>query len=215
MEEYGAKKSYYGEAAASYDAQRFRSRKGRWIDGREKRSITHALSGIPKDVSILDLPCGTGRITEHILNLGYRVSGADVSAEMITLAKERVGGHQLLQGFHRTDAEALDFPDNRFDCITCVRLMGHLPSEVKLRVLREFARVARRYLVVTFYTAGPLRSLKWYLQHGRSMRNSGHWHPVTRSSLKKLFDECGVRPLGRWRVAPVLSDGITFLLRRR
>jgi SAM-dependent methyltransferase len=209
---YPAKTAYSGSTASSYDHERFTSAKGRWIDGREKASITKALAQVPRECTILDLPCGTGRITKHVLSLGYRVTGADVSPDMIALARQLIGDHENLLGYVQVDAERIALPSDSYDCITSVRLMGHLPPALKVAVLREMARVARKYLVVTFYKAGPLRSLKWRLTHHAPIRRAA-WYPLTRSGLRQLFDVCALRPLGHWDVCPMISDGRTCLLR--
>lgn len=167
MTDYPAKNAYYSKVATSFDETRFKSLRGQWIDTREKLSITNALRGIPLDSSILDIPCGTGRITSHLLSLGYRVTGADISCHMIELARQHIGEHPRLEGLRTLDAEQLDLEDNSFDGIAPVRFMGHLPRDVKVRVLKEWARVASKFIVVTFYFAGSLRSLKWWLTTGQ------------------------------------------------
>lgn len=212
MDEYPAKGSYLGPVAHSYDSQRFSTAKGRWIDRREKRSITRGLAAAPTEYSVLDLPCGTGRITEHVLGLGYRVSGADIAPDMIELARQRIGAHPRLEGFHQVDAEHLSFPDRSFDCVTSVRLMGHLPPDAKKRVLREMARVARHFVIVTFYLKSPLRSIKWFLTHGRPLSKHPSWYPITEREVNRLCDDCGLRRAGRFRVAPIVSDGLTLRL---
>lgn len=209
---YPAKSEYHGPTATLYDEQRFSSAKGKWLDQREKRSVARALEHLDPGSTILDLPCGTGRITQHLLMQGFRVAGGDISEEMIALAKRRIGNHDRLLGFHQLDAERMALPDDAYDCITSVRLMGHLPPTARLQILREMARVARKHLAITFYKAGPLRSLKWLLLH-RARMSRANWYPVTRSDLRELFAACALEPIHCWHVCPVISDGITFLLR--
>lgn len=212
MRTYPAKKSYYGSTAARYDEERFTSIKGRWLDRREKHSVTRALQHVERDSTILDLPCGTGRITQHLLTLGYHVAGGDISTDMIAIARKRIGDHDRLLGYHELDAEKIALPTNSYDCLTSVRLMGHLPPTMKITVLREMARVARNYLVVTFYEAGLARSLKWRLTRRSSMSRAS-WYPVRRTALPSLFRECALTPVARRAVYPLLSDGVTYLLR--
>ena len=211
---YSAKGLYHGLVAEQYDQKRFKSIKGRWLDKREKLAVRNALQHVNADCTLLDLPCGTGRITDFLLSLGYRVAGGDVSSEMIALAKERIGHHDRLLGFHELDAEQMSLADNSYDCITSVRLMGHLPAPVRLKVLREMARVAREYLVISFYTRGVVPSVKWLVQHGKPMRRSA-WYPVNRPELDEMFRVCGVERVAQYRVFPVLSDAITCVLRVR
>lgn len=211
-DKYPAKALYRGATAHAYDMERFHSLKGRYLDRKEKHSVTRALAPLDRQCTILDLPCGTGRITKHVLALGFGVAGADVSPDMLAVARREVGAHKGLLGYYELDAEAIALEDNSFDCITSVRLMGHLPPKTRLKVLREMARVARQYLIVTFYQAGPLRSAKWLITR-RSCMRSAPWYPVKARDLNDLFGQCGLTPEGFWRVVPLLSDGITYRLR--
>ena len=43
---------------------------------------------LPKDVHILDVPCGKGRHSKYLNSLGYKVSGADLSRNSIEFARQ-------------------------------------------------------------------------------------------------------------------------------
>ena len=51
------------------------------------------LEGIPEDATAMDVGCGTGRVTEALLALvpRGRVLALDASADMVALARERLG----------------------------------------------------------------------------------------------------------------------------
>jgi trans-aconitate 2-methyltransferase len=55
--------------------------------------VLKRLEGIAADASVLDIGCGTGRVTEALLALvpRGRVLAIDASAEMVALARERLG----------------------------------------------------------------------------------------------------------------------------
>lgn len=43
---------------------------------------------LPEDARILDLPCGRGRHSVYLNELGYNVVGADLSANSIAFARK-------------------------------------------------------------------------------------------------------------------------------
>jgi trans-aconitate 2-methyltransferase len=56
-------------------------------------AVLARLEGIAPDATVLDVGCGTGRVTEALLELvpRGRVLAIDASAEMVALARERLG----------------------------------------------------------------------------------------------------------------------------
>ena len=60
-------------------ARRYQDRKKPGKHRAEMRLIERAFACIPRDHRVLDVPCGYGRVIEHLDSLGYDVSGADLS----------------------------------------------------------------------------------------------------------------------------------------
>lgn len=154
--------------AEHYDGRRFVSLGGRLFDRMEKRAIdaclraAHAQSPIG---SMLDLACGTGRISEFLASHGYQITCGDISNEMLDVAKRRLrsAGRDDVT-FLRLDIYHVDQPDASFDCVSAFRLFQHLTSEERARALREMARVSRRFVLVNaMYTSayyGFVRQLR-------------------------------------------------------
>ena len=189
---YRAKTLYKGDVAKNYDKERFSSWKGKLYDWFEKRSITKAMYYMPKHFKVLDIPCGTGRITEHIKNLGYHVEGADTSEDMLRIGMRRIG-----IPFHKQNILHMEFPDKKYAVITCVRLTGHLPHRTLINALKEMKRVAA-FLVVTFYTPKKKRI--------------GHWYTLTEKEIEMTIEDCGLGILERHYVCKGWSDGITYVM---
>src|SRR4051794_36369592 len=57
-------------------------------------NVLARLDGLAPDASVLDVGCGTGRVTEALLELvpRGRVLALDASAEMVELARQRLAG---------------------------------------------------------------------------------------------------------------------------
>ncbi|MFI6168874.1 class I SAM-dependent methyltransferase [Nocardia sp. NPDC051052] len=79
-----------------------------------------ARTGIPNDIDLLDIGCGTGHLIEAFAQMGHagRLFGLDLVRPSIadTPRKRYAAG----------DAEYLPFPDDTFDAITCVHTLSHI-----------------------------------------------------------------------------------------
>lgn len=91
--------------------------------------IVHAREG----VSVLDLGCGTGKLTARILEAGHPVTAVDFSGQMLQAAAHNAPGATFVQG------ELAQVPDllagQTFDCIIAVYSLHHLPDAEKYALL--------------------------------------------------------------------------------
>ncbi len=213
MHQYRAKAAYQdADAAQAYDSSRFSSLIGRLRDVLEKRAILATLSLIPPPANILDLPCGTGRITEWLLGLGYYAHGADISAQMLGQARKRLAAYHRFTGLTKCDAEALPFADGAFDALTVVRLMGHVPPPCRVQMLKEMKRVCAGPLLVMYYRWNPLtEARRWLLQ--RFERATAPWYPTTVEALAEEATHAGLSIASAHQVAPFLSEAWVLAFR--
>lgn len=141
---------YTGDIAENYEVIRARQRA--WA--REHRLIDRWCRSLPAGTSVLDVPCGTGRLLPIFGRRGIRMLGADVSADMLRQIPPDRLQMPTLRGLTVCDAQALPFGDQTFDYVVSLRLF-HLGIDLDLqkRMLREFLRTARRgvmlHLVMT------------------------------------------------------------------
>ena len=63
---------------------------------------------------ILELAYGTGGLFVHMLKLGYRPAGIDLSPYMARIAGGRLRSRQFALNLNRAKAQALPFPSNHF-----------------------------------------------------------------------------------------------------
>ena len=75
--------------------------------------------------TVLDLACGTGTVSRYFYEKGFDVTGIDLSADMLTVAKNKCPGAELLC------ADMTDFQLNsKADlCICCLDAVNHLVEE--------------------------------------------------------------------------------------
>jgi SAM-dependent methyltransferase len=119
----------YERNAARFDAERLKSLFERvWLD--------RFLELLPDGGAVLDLGCGSGApIADYIRGRGHPVTGLDVSAAMLDLARARCPDGDWRQGDMRT----LDLPE-RFHGVLGWHSLFHLrPAEQRTTL----ARIAR------------------------------------------------------------------------
>jgi SAM-dependent methyltransferase len=90
-----------------------------------------ALAGDVRGKNVLDVGCGPGRHACALLDCGARVTGIDISEEMLGVARERAGGRGH---FFQADFEKVKFPRASFDLITaslCLMYSRELPPVFK------------------------------------------------------------------------------------
>src|SRR5258708_7237906 len=70
--------------------------------------------------SVLELACGTGRVTKHLrkrLLPSAKLIATDLNPDMLTVAKSAIKDTTI--AWATADAQALPFPDNHFDLLVC------------------------------------------------------------------------------------------------
>lgn len=92
--------------------------------------------GLRRGASILDVGCGTGIASEPFAMNGFPVTGIDPSPAMLAAAAQRLPNATFVQG----EAEALPFPNERFDVVISAQAFHFVD---RARALSEAYRVLR------------------------------------------------------------------------
>ncbi|TAJ24439.1 MAG: bifunctional 2-polyprenyl-6-hydroxyphenol methylase/3-demethylubiquinol 3-O-methyltransferase UbiG [Reyranella sp.] len=91
-----------------------------------------ALSGHPLEgLSVLDIGCGGGLLSEPMTRLGARVTGVDASARNIAVASLHAERQGLAIDYRQGTAEALASDGARFDVVMALEIVEHV-SDVDL-----------------------------------------------------------------------------------
>ena len=204
------KLSIYGEreVAADYD-QRWSGAGGRARDLRKQRAILRALGELRGVESVLDVPCGTGRMTAFARGRGLRYVGADLAFAMLEQARGKHGDAR----FVAASLAQLPFADASFDVVLCIRLM-HLVRDGELRsaFLREARRVARKAVIVDYRQN---RALRVWLGTARAAVGLRSRAPgaLAPSVIEREIAAAGLRAarLIPVRRVPYLSDKVVVL----
>jgi ubiquinone/menaquinone biosynthesis C-methylase UbiE len=151
------------------EAQRYSNEFNTRRQQRSKNSLLAALQQVPEGSSVLDLPCGSGRLISLLLAQGYRYRGADVSSHMVEAARakwlelQQVMNVDTAVQFDVEDIMALSYADNEFDAVIANRLFHHYTLRAtRITALKELARVSRGPIIVFFTNTWTLRGLNFH-----------------------------------------------------
>ena len=113
--------------------------------------------------SVLDVGCGDGINAMNLAMLGARVTGIDISAKAIELAKKRaeVNGVSASTTFVCSPLELAEFPDRSFDVIWGDAVLHHLIPDLD-HVMRNLVRWAKPGAIVVF--GEPMNLSPWLRQ---------------------------------------------------
>lgn len=158
-----------------YDAW-YDSLRGRWIGDVEFELLRHYLDTNP-GTSLLDVGCGTGWFTRRLASASLEVTGLDIDADALDVARQR-SDHNI--SYVEGDACRLPFPDQSFDqvvSITALCLVDDWP-----RATAEIVRVTRHRFVLGLLNR---QSLLWFDKGsgGKGAYQGAHWH------TRREFDE--------------------------
>lgn len=129
----------------------------------------HILRECGHGVSVLDVGCGAGFLSNHLALAGFKVTGVDASRASIDVATRhdstRTARYQL------GDALALPFADASFDVVCAMDFLEHV--EEPARAVTEMARVLKPGGVFFFHTfnRNPLawlvviKGVEWFVKN--------------------------------------------------
>ncbi len=173
----------WGRIAQDYDKW-YETPKGVYADDQEKKLFLK-LTEFKKGQTLLDIGCGTGHFSFWFHSLGLKVTGIDLSLEMLKVAKSKLKNKEIK--FFRGNASLLPFSDDSFDLVVLITTLefasnpGQILSEA-FRVCRSriFLGVLNKYSILAFK-----RKLKAYFINKQSVYRKAKFYSLR--GLKKLI----------------------------
>jgi SAM-dependent methyltransferase len=155
---------------------------------------------VRSDTDVLDVGCGSGRITRALATRVRSVAGVDVSIAMLERARAACAGHENVR-FHMAAGTDLGaFPDGSFDLVTAVDVVPYVemlgPAATE-RLLSETARVLKG--------GGSLLAFNWSYRKPLEDQRRDVGDAAARVGFVVI--RSGTRDVDWW-------DGRTFHLRR-
>ena len=79
-------------------------------------------------LTVLDIGCGGGLVSEPVARLGASVTGIDPAAENIEAARRHADGQGLTIDYRSALVEDLVAEGRTFDCVLCLEVVEHVPD---------------------------------------------------------------------------------------
>ena len=99
-------------------------------------ALERLVAGLPDGAAVLDLGCGAGVPVTRWLAERFVVTGVDLSARQIALARQQVPGAT----FQQADMTLLDFPAGSFAAVVSFYAIIHVPRTAQAALLGRIAR---------------------------------------------------------------------------
>lgn len=103
--------------------------------------IHSTFPGKLSELSLLDIGCGGGFLTEEYARLGCQVTGIDISPRSIAAARAHARQENLSIDYQIGSASVLAYEGEHFEIVSCCDVLEHIPDWHD--VIEEIARVLK------------------------------------------------------------------------
>jgi len=122
----------------------------------ERMCISRILSGVPRSTSVLNWPCGCSRLLPFLKKLGYHVTSADSSSDVVSRIRLFGGllGEDCLgdkDEFNVVNIFRTGFEDNHFGAAIVNQLFCLPEPRIRQLILTELRRICSGPIVVSFF----------------------------------------------------------------
>jgi cyclopropane fatty-acyl-phospholipid synthase-like methyltransferase len=108
-----------------------------------------------KQMKVLEIGCGAGRVTRALANLFGEVHAVDVSGEMIVRATRALENHPHARAYQNNGMDLAIVPEENFDFAFSTIVFQHIPSrDVIENYVREVSRLLRPGALFKFQVQG-------------------------------------------------------------
>ena len=104
-------------------------------------ALTHQLGRQPEALSVLDVGCGGGILSEEFAKVGCCVTGLDPSEPSLETARKHATMEGLTIDYRQGSGESMPFEKDSFDVVVCCDVLEHVDNLES--TLREVARVLK------------------------------------------------------------------------
>lgn len=128
---------------------------------RDHQVLRKALQLAGDPLSVLDVPCGTGRLWDVLAENPARIVHASDNSQSMIDTGLALRPPEIAARMQTFQASVFELPvkDNFVECVFCIRFMHHLgQAEQRLALLRELHRVAAKSVILSLWVNGNYQS---------------------------------------------------------
>ncbi|KAJ7660889.1 S-adenosyl-L-methionine-dependent methyltransferase [Mycena polygramma] len=165
--------------------------------------IADLVKKLPAGANVLELGCGAGvPATQVLIEHGLNVTGNDISAAQIALARQHIPKATLIQG----DMLTLDFPQETFHAVLGFYSIFHLPKEEQALMIEKIRGWLKPggWLLCNFHCEEGDVTREGWIEPEVKMFSSGLGVEGTRDIFRKqvpgfklVVDEVDVETVGK------------------
>jgi len=171
------------------------------------QSLLHKCNGS----TVLDVPCGSGKVVSGLTSQGFTVTGLDSSSDMLLRIPQADSRNiHIVKG----NILALPFKDSSFDIVLCHRFLHRIPLSHRGGVLSEIHRVCKESLIVYYGVTSGLTDLITRFERISGMGDRGVIHYVSKNSVMNELGRNGFSYIDGKYVLPIASTGYLAAARR-
>ncbi|MBN2259698.1 MAG: methyltransferase domain-containing protein [Clostridiales bacterium] len=131
--------SMFDNEASTYDSW-YKTKLGSFVDLVESQCAFELLD-LPKGSKILDVGCGSGNFSIKLAKMGFKVTGIDLSVDMLKVAREKAKSENVEIDFLQMNVYDLKFENQSFDGVFSMAAFEFIPDSS--RALDEMMRVLK------------------------------------------------------------------------
>lgn len=189
----------YEKTAKQYDRVRFSGRAGSW-GHRRQVEVLQGFCPNWRSKRVLEIGCGTGRITEALARWGASVTATDISPEMLEVARDRLRSYADLPTpeFRVMSVFECDLDLRKYDFVVMVNVLGRLsdPAGAIRKIASRMGGQSRLLFSFPCLTSVLLPAALAVNLRGRSLSRdvTSRWY--TPGAIRKYCREAGLEVVG-------------------